>query len=130
VPAPERGCPIETPQWQLPRRREDRERDRQVEARSLLAQLRRSEVHRDPAERPLELGAVDPGADALLRLLAGAVGKPDDRESRHAALEVRLDLDAPWLEAYEGIADGASEHTATLATALRRNCTGMVTNPS
>ena len=79
----------------LPRGGEDRERDREIEAGAFLAQPRRGEVDRDPPQRPLELGGGDAAAHALLRLLAGAVGEPDDREPGHAALEVRLDLDAP-----------------------------------
>ncbi len=46
----------------------------------------------------------------MLRLLAGAVGEPDDREARHPRLEVRLDLDLPRLEADERVSDRASEH--------------------
>ena len=75
-----------------PRRRnlvrggEHRERDRQVEARSLLAKARGSEVDRDPAQRPLELRARDPAPHALLGLLARLVGQADDRERGHASL--------------------------------------------
>ena len=99
----------------LPCRREDGERDRQVEPRSLLAQRRGREIDRDPAvERPLERGGDDAAADAVLRLLAGAVGEPDDRESRDAQLEVRLDLDLPRLEPDESVGDRACEHRATV----------------
>ena len=94
----------------LARGREHRERDRQVEARALLPQPRGREVDRDPPQRPLELGRGDPAPDAVLRLLAGAVGEPDDREPRQAALEVRLDLDAAGVEADERVGDGAREH--------------------
>ena len=76
--------------------------------------------------RPLELGRRDAAADPLLRLLAGAVGQPDDRERRRAALQVRLDLDAPRVEADERVGDGAGEHVATLGdnrvTCLCRMC--------
>ena len=53
----------------LPRRRQHRERDREVEARAFLAQARRREVDGDPLQRPLELRRADPAADAMLRLL-------------------------------------------------------------
>ena len=106
----DRRVPGERARRQLPRGGEHRQRDRQVEARSLLAQVGRCEVDRDPAQRPLELGGRDAAADALLRLLAGAVGEPDDRERRHAALEVGLDLDAARIEADEGVGDGSREH--------------------
>jgi len=46
----------------------------------------------------------------VLRLLTRAVREPDDRESRHAVLEMRLDLDAASLESDERVRDGAREH--------------------
>ena len=94
----------------LPRRRQHRQRDREVEARSLLPQAGGSEVDGDPLQRPLELRRADPAADAVLGLCARAVGEPDDREAREAAVDVRLDLDAPRLDADEGVGDGAREH--------------------
>ena len=66
----------------LPRRREHGQRDREVEPRSLLPERSGREVHRDPAvQRPLEGGGDDPAPHAVLRLLAGAVREPDDREA-------------------------------------------------
>src|SRR5207244_9360807 len=95
----------------LARRREQRERDGQVETRPLLLQLRRSEVDRDPAlpSRPLQLGREDPAAYALFRLLAGPVGQPGDRERRRTELDVRLDLDATRFQTDEGKGDRACE---------------------
>ena len=58
----------------------------------------------------------------MLRLLAGTVGKPDDREEGDAALDMRLDLDTPRLEADEGKGDRAREHTST----LRHDCKAFV----
>ena len=52
----------------------------------------------------------------MLRLLAGAVGEPDDREARNARLEVRFHLDAPRFETDERVGDRASEHTSTVGT--------------
>src|SRR5205085_11151641 len=95
---------------QLPRRGQDRERDREVEARSDLPELRRREIDRDPEPWPFELSRRDPAADALLRLLARAVGEADDRERRHRALEVRLDLDPAGLEADEAVGDRSCKH--------------------
>ncbi len=94
----------------LARSRQDGERDRQVEPGALLPQLRRSEIDRDPPVRPDELGRGDPAPDALLRLLAGAVGQPDDRERRDAELQVSLDLDSARIEADESVRDRAREH--------------------
>ncbi len=48
----------------------------------------------------------------MLRLLAGSVGEPDDRErgeiGRH---EVGFDVDAPRLEADDGGGNGSGDHT-------------------
>ncbi len=57
----------------------------------------------------------DTAPDAVLRLLAGAVGEPDDRErGLLARAQVRLDLDAARLEADERERDGAAEHASTV----------------
>ena len=98
----------------LLRRREHRERDRQVEAGALLPQLRGGEADDDAPSRELELGRGDPAADALARLVQRLVGEPDDRERRHPVPDVRLHLDAPGLEADEGMGDRACEHASTL----------------
>ena len=71
-----------------------------------------------------------PAPDPLLRLLAGAVGEPDDREGRQPALQVRLDLDPARLEADERVGDGAREHAATLGDELVRVCAECVTKVS
>ena len=96
------------------RGREHRERDRQVEARALLAQTGGREVDRDTAHGELELRGGDPAADSFLRLLAGAIGEPDDREGRAGQLEAGLDLDAAWLEPDKRVCDRPCEHAATL----------------
>ena len=99
----------------LPRRPEHGERDRQVEPRPLLAQRGRREVDGDaPVDRPLEGGGDDATADAVLRLLAGTVGEPDDRKAGDARLEVRLDLDATRLEPDESLSHCAREHCARM----------------
>ena len=67
----------------LPRRSQHGERDREVEPRALLPQRGRREVDRyPPLQRPLERRGEDAAANAMLRLLAGAVGEADDREAR------------------------------------------------
>jgi hypothetical protein len=48
----------------------------------------------------------------MLRLLAGAIGEPDDGEARDAVVEVGLDLDAAGIEADERMRDGAREHSS------------------
>ena len=52
--------------------------------------------------------------DPVLRLRTGSIGEPDDREAGHAAVDVRLDLDAARLEADERVCDGAREHDPTV----------------
>src|SRR5581483_1842767 len=106
--------PLERAARNLSRRRENRERDRQVEARALLAKLGGGEIDGDAGRGELELRCGDPTPDALPRLLAGAVGEPDDREAGDAFADVRLDVDAPRLEADEGVRERAGEHAARL----------------
>ena len=110
------GCVLGQPLGRdLPRRAEHRERDGQVEARAFLAQRGRCEVDGDaPVERPLESGGDDPAADAVLRLLTGTVGEPDDREARNARLEVCFHLDLARLETDECVGDRAREHGPTV----------------
>ena len=48
----------------------------------------------------------------MLGLGAGPVGEPDDREAGQAAVDVRLHLDAPRLDADESVGDGAREHSS------------------
>ena len=98
----------------LVRRGEQRERDRQIEAGAFLLQLRRRQVDGDAIVGKLQLCRENPAPDALLRFLARPVGQPDDRQRRRAALNVRLHLDAPRLEADEGKGDRAREHPARL----------------
>ena len=92
---------------------QDRQSDREVEAGTLFPKLGGREVDRDPlANRPFELGGGDSASHAVLRLLAGAVGEADDRETGDAVVEVRLDLDAAGVEADERMGDGAREHSS------------------
>src|SRR6266545_5469663 len=104
----------------LPRRGEDRERDRQVEAGALLPQAGGRKVDGDARPRPLPLSRGDAAADPLLRLLAGTVGEPDDREARDPALEMRLDLDPARIEADEGVRDSAREHAFEATAEMSR----------
>jgi len=117
----------------LSRGRQHRQGDREVEARSFLAQARRSEVDRDPTvEWPLQRARRDSAPNPMFRLLAGTVGQADDREPRHAALEVRLDLHPPRLETDESVGDGAREHAfdatpeaVTEELRLRQGCVAI-----
>ena len=117
---------------ELVRAGEDGERDRKVEARALFAKRGRSEVDRDPVRPgPGQHRVDDPGLHPVLRLLAGAVGEPDDRERGQIGRdEVRLDLDAPGLEPDDGRGEGAGDHAvrryagtrAVSVPEVHRNC--------
>ena len=108
----DRGVLSEPLGGNLTRRRQHRQCDREVEARPFLAEARRREVDGDPLQRPLELRRADPAPHTVLRLCARAVGEPDDREAGDAAVDVRLHLDAAWLETDERVGDGAREHSS------------------
>ncbi len=106
----------------LSRRREQGQRDRQVEARALLLQLGRREVDGRFVPRPLESRRLDAAAHALFRLLTGAIDEADERERRNAALDVSFDLDPARLQADEGESDCACEHTSRLRGTSARLC--------
>jgi hypothetical protein len=104
----------ETGAGELVRRRQERQRDRQIESGAFLLQFRGCQVDCDVAARKLQLRGEDPTPDPLPRLLTGTVGEPDDRQRRHTALKMRLHLHAPGLEADEGKGDRAREHPPRL----------------
>ena len=93
------GVPLQPLPGNLVRCREHGQRDRQVEARALLPQSRRREIHGDPVSRPLETCRGDTRAHAMLRLLARTVCKAHDCEAGQAALDVGLNLHAARVEA-------------------------------
>ncbi len=123
---PDRGGAVERAPRQLSRRRQHRQRDRQVEARPLLAQLRGREVDGDPAGREAQLRGGDARANALPRLLAGTVGEADDGEARDAVANVRLHVDPARLEADERMRDRACKHASTLRAKSQRGCAVFV----
>jgi hypothetical protein len=106
--------PLERAARQLQGRREERERNRQIEARSLLAQLRRSQIDRDAPFGKLQLGGGNPAADPLTCLLASAVGETDDRETGDAIADVRFHIDPARFEADERMGDRACKHALRL----------------
>jgi hypothetical protein len=109
------GVAGETACRDLMGRLEQGEGDRQVEAGALLPQVGRGEVDRDPAVvRPEELSRGDSASDSLLRLLAGAVGEPDDGERGDTALEMSLYLDAPRVETDKSVSNGSRQHVVII----------------
>src|SRR5262249_51737472 len=91
--------------------------DRQIEARTLFAQVGGREVDDDAAQRPFELRGRDPAADSLLRFLACTIREADDREGGNAALQVSFDLDPPGVEANQGVRESSREHVVRLEDA-------------
>jgi len=84
----------------LPGRTEHGKRDRKVESRSFLAQCGRGEIDGNPPiQRPVERGRDHTATNAVLRLLAGTVREPDDREARNPRLKMRFDVDLSRFEA-------------------------------
>ena len=110
----DRSSPSERRARQLLRRAEHRERDRQVEAGTLLPQLGRREVDRDAPVGEVQLGGRDAAADTLARFLACLVGQPDDREAGQAVADMRLDVDATRLETDQSMRERACEHSSKL----------------
>ncbi len=102
---PRSGWPLE-----LPRRGQQRRRDRQVEAGAGLAQAGRSEVGDDPAQRELEAAVGERRPHPLARLAHGGVGQADDREGRQSPVDVDLDPDRARRDPVEGEGLGRGEH--------------------
>ncbi len=98
----------------LPRCGQQREGDREIEPRALLALLGGSQVHRQPPHREVELGRGDAAAHALARLLDGAVGQADDDERRHAVGDVGLDVDPPCGDPREPERERARDHGSSV----------------
>ena len=72
-------------------RREDPHGDRQVEACTLLAEIRRSQAHDGLAARHPLPDVVEGGTDPLFALLHGIVGQPHQVETQAAARDIDLD---------------------------------------
>ena len=59
------------------------------------------------------IGVDDPALHPVLRLLAGSITEPDDRErGKIGRDEVGFDVDAPRFEADDGGGDGSGDHTS------------------
>ena len=89
---------------------EQRDRQRQVEARADLAQVGRREVHGDAPQRELEARVHQRRPHALTRLADRLVGEPDDRERRQALADVRLDPHAAAGHAVHGEGGDPGDH--------------------
>ena len=112
----------------LLRAEQDPERDREVERRARLAQLRRGEVDRDPPRRVVVAGVAQRAADPLARLGQRGVRQPHDREARQPGRDVDLDPDDPAGDPVERGGEQGREHAATLGRRAHR-ATCRATHP-
>ena len=99
---------------------EERQGDRQVERRALLAHARGAQVHGHPALGVLEAAVAERRPDALAALADGAVGEPDGGRVREAGRHVDLDLDDERVDAAEGARADAGEHGSGVPRATGR----------
>ena len=112
---------------QLPRGDQQRDGDRQVEARPHLAQVGGRQVGRDPPERKLEARVDQRRPHPLARLAHRGVGQADDRERRQSAVDVELDLNAPGIDAEKREGPGDGEHEGEATGRARTDGTDSVT---
>jgi len=89
---------------------EEGHRQGEVEPRSLLAEVGRGEVGRDPELGEGEARVADCGPDPFPRLRDLLLRQPDDREPGEAGADIALDLDQPRLDPVRGSAKDLGEH--------------------
>ena len=91
---------------------ENSQRHGEIESRTFLFDVSRSEVHGDPLRvGEVETAIVEGGLDALAAFLDGDVGQADDVEVAHASgANVHLDFDAVGVDSEDGSAEGFEEH--------------------
>jgi|GEM_PF-3446524 len=94
----------------LAARREDAQRDRQVERRPLLPHVGGSEIDRDPFLREREPVVLDRGGHPLAALAHRRGRQADDRERRQSAREIYLDRDPEPFDPENGTGTDFSDH--------------------
>ena len=92
------------------RRRQEPERDRQVEADALLPHVRRREVDGHPLEREREAGVPDRRADALPALAHRGIRQAHRRERGQPLAHVDLDADQRRVDTREAGGEDPREH--------------------
>ena len=102
-------------------RREDAERDRQVERRARLPHVGRRQVDRDAMRRKLEARVPDGAPHAVAALAHARVGQPDHRERGEAERDIDLDLDRAGVHAEHGGRAEAGEHAPRAANRASGN---------
>ena len=94
------------------RRREDAERDRQIEGCAGLSHVGRRQIDRDAVGRKLEAGVADREPHALAALAHARIRQTDHREGRNAERYVDLDVDRTGIHAEDRCRPEAREHRA------------------
>ena len=100
-------------------RREDAERDRQVERRARFADVGRREVDGDAVRREFEAGVADGAADAIAALADARVRQAHHRERGQAERHVDLDVHRARLDAEDRGGPHTRQHTAAWCKAAR-----------
>ncbi len=88
---PEQRVALQPLPPKLPAGREQRAREREIQARPRLWHVARREVGGDPPGGELIAGVEDRRLNALARLTYGGVGETDDRECGQPGADVDLD---------------------------------------
>lgn len=100
-------------------REQERERNRQVEGGTLLADIRGGEVDDDARRGKGQARVADRRTHPLPRLLHGGVGKPDDHHAGKPSGDVDLDLDSVGVDAQKGGGGQFGKHPISLRRAVR-----------
>ena len=95
--------------WDLPIGGEDAEGQRQIIGRALLPKVGRAHVDHEALAGELIAAGLDGGDDAVLTLLDGGIGEPDELEVA-AGRAVDFDRHRPRLDTLQGGGKGAYEH--------------------
>ncbi len=103
-----------------PGSRENAERDRQIERGALLAEVGRSQVHRDPLGRKCKAGVSDGAAHSLTALANSRVRKTDHGEHGQPRTDVDFDTDERGLDAHERCGENSREHQMIVRSGGRR----------
>jgi len=90
--------------------RDHSKRNWQIEARPLLSNVSRREIHRRASARPVISAVRNRSGDAILTFLHRRIGQSDDHDGRQSAGRVHLDLDFVGINAKDGGRINFREH--------------------
>ena len=100
-------------------RRQQSQRDRQVEVRALLHQIRRRQVHGDALGRQGQTECCEGAAHPLSTFADRLVGQAHHLKVRQAARHLDLNVDGDDLDALEGDTGNAGDQEAATSSAKR-----------